>query len=269
MIPIVNYNGKLIQKSSPIFSFDHLAIFNGEIIQEHIRLFNGDLLYAEKHYFHLMAMLRMARIDIPLSFTPSFFYDEINKLVQDQRIDNAHISFNVSTHHSGTDFWISAKVLPKALIFNFPYEIDQYRETHVSNGFHDRVQFIDPTTRILNTFAFENDLQDLILLNEKKVIARAIQGNVFVIKDDILYTPELGDGAIDSVYRDMTIEAAKRVPDFSAIQVEPIFPFSLMKADELFVVKDGEGFYPVTQFRKKSYQSQLLLSIVEYFEERG
>ncbi|MGI9527851.1 MAG: aminotransferase class IV [Weeksellaceae bacterium] len=269
MIPIVNFNGDLIEKSSPVFSFDHAAILNGEILQEPIRLLNGSLLYAEKHYFHLMAMMRMARMDIPMSFTPGFFYDEMNKLAVAEGLENAKMTFNVSANHTDTDYWITATVASNQLISKLPYEIDQYRETHVANGAHERVIFLNPKSRILTTYAFENHLQDLILLNENKAIARGIHGNMMVLKDNILYVPQVSDGAIDNVSRDMTIEAAKRVPDIEEIKEESIFPFALMKADEVFVVNDGDGFYPVNQFRKKSYSSEILPSIVDYFEERG
>ncbi|MXV38513.1 hypothetical protein GO491_07465 [Flavobacteriaceae bacterium Ap0902] len=269
MIPIVNFNGDLIQKSSSTFSFDHAAIFNGEVIQEDIRIWDGAMMYQEKHYFHLMAMMRMARIDIPMSFTPEFFYAEINKLKEEQSLENAKISFNVSPNHSSVDFWITAKVLPSKLTFELPYKIDQYRETHVSNGFHDRVNFLKPSNRILDIYAFENELQDLVLLDESKNVARSIHGNIFMIKDETLFVPKLENGALDVVFRKMTIEAAKRVPDFKEIKEDAIFPFALMKADEVFIVKNGEGFFPVTNFRKKNYESRLLPSIVDYFEERG
>lgn len=269
MVPLINFNGELVSKSSSVFSFEHLAIFNGEIIQENLRLKDGEILYAEKHYFHLMAMMRMARMEIPMHLTPDFFYQEINKLIDNQRLENAKISFNVSTTATGIDFWVSAKMQISDLIHQLPYEIDQYRDTHFSTSAHDKIQFLNPKNRILDTYAFENNFQDLVLINQEKAIARAIHGNLFLIKDGVLYTPNVEDGAIDSVYREMTIEAAKRVPDLLTVKVENVFPFALMKADEVFVVKDGEGFFPVTQFRKKEYNSLILPSIVEYFEELG
>lgn len=267
MLPIVNYKGELVSSSAQVFGFDHVAILQSEILKEHLRLYQGRFLFEERHYFHLMAQMRMARMPIPMHFTPAFFHDELAKLKDEFALDHAKFTFCVSQNMHDTDFWITAIPMKDALAFDADYEIEQYRETHVANGFHQRMRFSEPRNRVLKTFAFENDYQDLLLLNEQKSIARCIDGNLFVIKGDSLLTPRLEDGALDSVFRDKMLEACKRAPHLDDVKEEAIFPFSLMKADEIFVLKDGEGAYAVSKFRKKEFVGDIMPELIAFFVE--
>lgn len=267
MFPIVNYKGDLISKSSQVFSFEHFAISKGEILQESLRLYNNEFLFKEEHYFHLMAQMRMARIDIPMHFTPTFFYNELAKLKNELNTENASFNFYVSANRYEPDFWITAKPLIHSLIFESNFEVEQFRDTHVANGLHKRISFLEPKNRILKTYANENDYQDLILLNEQKSIAHSIKGNIFVIKDNSLFTPDLQQGALDNVFRDKLITACKRAPHFDEVKVEAVFPFSLMKADEVFILVNGEGVYPITKFRKKEYKTEFLPELINFFLE--
>lgn len=267
MFPLVNLNGNLVSKSAAFFGFDHPAITGSEIIQEKLRLFQGDFLFAERHYFHLMANMRMARMNIPMSFTPDFFYAELNKLIEESNLENALFTFNVCQNFHTTDFWISARVLTSDFLFKTDFEIDQYRETHVDNGFHQRIHFTEPHKSMLRIFAVENELSDLILLNEQKFIARAIEGNIFVIKDNKLSTPKLEDGAFDDVLRSRILHAGHIAPHFDQVKEENIFPFALMQADEVFIAVNGEGIYSVSRFRKKSYTTEITTEMLDFILE--
>ncbi|MDO5655476.1 MAG: aminotransferase class IV [Flavobacteriaceae bacterium] len=267
MFPIVNVNGKLVDKSTPVFSLDHAAVHRGEVIQEKIRFFNGRFLFQEKHYFHLMANMRMARMDIPISFTPDFFYSEIVKLQSESGLENAVVYFNVSQNFDQTDFWVTAAALPENWHFNSLFQIDQYRETHMPSGFHHRIHFTIPQERILMKFAQENDLNDLILLNESKSIARSIYGNFFVIHGNKIATPKLENGAKDDVLRTVTLAAASHAPYFDTVIEEEIFPFSLVKADEIFIARDGFGIISVSNFKKQNYSTEITSQLIDFVEE--
>ena len=264
MLPVVNLNGNLISKATPFFGFDHAAIQGGEIIVEEMRLLDGEFLFAEKHYFHLMANMRMARMMIPMQFTPDFFYAELQKLRDELAVENAVFLFQVSQNFQEIDFWITARVLPAKFHFIDNYEIDQYRETHVANGFHQRVHFPEPRRRMLRTFALENELNDLLLLNESKAVAKTTEGNIFIVTGNNITTPPIEDGADDNVLRDSILQACKTAPFFDEVREESVFPFALTKADEIFVAKNGEGIYSVSQFRKRVFSSEITAQFTDY-----
>ena len=56
---------------------------------------------------------------------------------------------------------------------------------------------------MLNTlasiFAEENDLDNCILLNEKKGVVEVTNGNIFVVKGTVIKTPALTEGCIKGI----------------------------------------------------------------------
>lgn len=265
--PLLNLNGTINSKENSVLSLDHRALIAGEIILEKIRLLNGEFLFKEKHYFHLMANMRMARIQIPIHWTPDFFYSELERLKVATSATNAVFNFYASENYNEVDYWITANILPSDFLFLSDYEIDLYRESHVANGWHQRIHFVAPHNKILKKYSVENDLQNLILLNESKSIAQSIEGNIFVIKDKIISTPRLDNGSLDDVLRDVIISASKRSPYFDDVIEEQIFPFKLTQADEIFIAQNGLGIFSVSNFRKSIYSSDLTQELFEFVLE--
>lgn len=259
----VNQNGEIIAASSQVFGLNHPIFNSGEILLEKIRLLQGDFMFAERHYFHLMAQMRMARMEIPMEYTPDFFYDQLAKLNKDAGFENAEFRFHVTQSSAHTDFWISAEEMPTSILFNNDYTLDLYRETYVSGDFHQRLNFLNPRQRILKTYALENDIQDLILLNQNKSVAHSMNGNIFVIQDNHVFTPTLEQGAFDDVLRDRVLQACIRTPEIDEVHEEEVFPFKLTHADEIFIAQNGKGIVQVSQLRKKKYVDMITQSIVD------
>ena len=89
----------------------------------------------------------------------------------------------------------------------------------------------------------------------------ALNGNLFLVKDNVIKTPPLEDGCLKGIMRKQVIEILNKLPDFECIE-ESISPFELQKADELFVTNVIQGVQPITAFRKKTFKSQLSQSIL-------
>lgn len=266
---LVNFNGELVVIDGVGISLEHKALTEGSVIIQNLRFFKGNLLFAERHYFHLMAQMRMARWEIPMKFTPDFFEKEIYKLLKEKPFDHAIIEVSVSKSAKvhKIDFWIKSIKTLDTLHSKKPYEVDQYKESHVRNDLLSRINFLDPTVSIFSTFASENELDDLLLLNSNKGLARTIYGNIFIINGDEVLTPSIESGAIDNVYRDVFIQVIKRTPDINKISESDIFPFTLMKADEVIVLKEGVGVQSVSKFRKKKYSNVMTQMLIDSFLE--
>ena len=84
------------------------------------------------------------------------------------------------------------------------------------------------------------------------MIVEAINGNVFIIKNNKLITPPLSEGCIKGVMRKQILEAAKLI-DGLEVEEAVISPFDLQKSDEIFITNVIQGVQPVTKYRKKEY----------------
>ena len=268
MFPVINANGKLLAKNELFFGFDHPAVSKGLIIQEMIRLLNGKFLFAEDHYFHLMANMRMARMKIPMTWTPEFFYLQLELLQTESALKNAGFTYNVSENFHQTDFWIFAVALTDEFHKTGHCEIEHFRDSYISSAFHYGINFPEPESRIFKIFAEENGFQDLLFVNSNKSVARSMRGNIFIIQDGELKSPSLDRGARNDVLRSKILSVAGRMPHFNEVKEEEIFPFSLMKAEEAFVAVDGEGIHSVTKFRKKQFSTETTSFLAEYLLEQ-
>ncbi len=103
---------------------------------------------------------------------------------------------------------------------------------------------------MLNTlasiFADENDLDNCILLNEKKGVVEVTNGNIFVVKGNVVKTPALTEGCIKGIVRIKVIEILFKNKDFT-IEETSISPFEIQKADEVFITNAIIGVQPVTE----------------------
>ena len=94
------------------------------------------------------------------------------------------------------------------------------------------------------------------LINEKKNVVEALNGNLFLVKGDKIKTPPLTDGALNGITRKKLLEIIKTLPDLT-LEETSISPFELQKADELFITNVITGIQPVTKYRKKKFGNKV------------
>jgi branched-chain amino acid aminotransferase len=115
-------------------------------------------------------------------------------------------------------------------------------------------------------FAHENDLQNCLLLNNEKNVIEALNGNLFMLLDNILITPPIEDGCLNGIIRKQILSIAKKIEGLEVVE-KSISPFDLQKAHELFITNVITGIQPITQYRKKNYSSELAKEIINKLNE--
>ncbi len=264
---MLNYNGNLIEPSELDLTHENRAFKYGDGIFETIKVQNGKIVFFEDHYFRLMASMRMLRMKIPMKFTFEFLEEEIKKTIKEVEGTIFRVRLNIFRKDGGLynpktneiDYLIDVKEI-KVLVKE-EYKIDLYKDFYNYSGLLSTVK---TTNRMLNTvasiFADENDLDNCILLNERKGVAEVTNGNIFVIKDNIIKTPALSEGCIKGVTRKKVIEILEKHPDYT-IEETSISPFEIQKADEVFITNAIVGIQPVTNYRKKEFKLDIVSKI--------
>jgi branched-chain amino acid aminotransferase len=103
-------------------------------------------------------------------------------------------------------------------------------------------------------FAKENKLNTCLILNTNKHVVEALNGNIFMVKGNVLITPPITDGCLKGVMRKQIIEIIKTNSEYELSEMS-ISPFILQKADELFMTNVIVGIQPISKYRKKVYGS--------------
>jgi len=260
---MINLNGTLINDSEEVLNFNNRAFKYGDALFETVRVENLKANFLEDHYFRLMASMRMLRMEIPMRFTLEFFEKEIINTVEKNNFSNARVRFSVFRQDGGlynpnsnkVDYLI--EVGPLNISKKQSYIIDLFKDYYIYSGLLSTVKTTNKITNVLaGIYAEENELDNCILVNEKKQVVEAINGNVFVVKGTVIKTPPITDGCIKGITRKKIIEIICNSEKYSLEEIS-ISPFELQKADEIFITNAIVGIQPVSRYRKSIFKTDV------------
>lgn len=269
---MINFNGEIFLKKNFNLPYDNRAFYYGDALFETLKYKNNTLFFAEDHYFRLMASMRMIRMEIPLYFSLDFFKSEILKTIKANKLNQARIRFQVFRKKDGyylpktndIHFLIETTNL-KELKKEF-YTLDLFKDFYVYSGLLSNLK---TTNRLINVvasiYANENNLDDCILLNEKKRVVETTKANIFLVKGTEVHTPCLTEGCIKGIVRKKVVEEIKRIGMYQLIESE-ISPFEIQKADAVFITNSIIGIQAIKKYRKKIFNTAIVDLVTADFE---
>jgi len=265
---MLNFNGNIIENNDALLTVENRGLAYGDAVFETLRVAGGKIYFWEDHYFRLMASMRILRMEIPMNFTPEMLEEEVLKTVntfKNKTTKATRVKILVWRKNGGkytpttndVEFYISCEELPQPFytIDDISYEIELFKDHFITSGL---LSTLKSNNRIINVlgsiYAKENDYQNCLLLNEKKQIVEALNGNIFLVNGNTVKTPPLQDGCLNGILRKQIISICKKLPEYS-LEETSVSPFELQKADEIFITNVIKGIQPVSKYRKKEYSS--------------
>ena len=107
----------------------------------------------------------------------------------------------------------------------------------------------------------ENDLDECVLLNDRKEVVESTSANLFMVKGNKVYTAPLTAGCLKGVMRKQVLNI---LPKMGYEVVEEAFsPFELQKADEIFLSNASMGIQWVARYRRQNYDNNCSTKLVE------
>lgn len=104
---------------------------------------------------------------------------------------------------------------------------------------------------LASEFTKEQKLDDCLLLNDAGRLAEGSNANVFVVKDDVIYTPLLSEACLDGVMRMVMLSVAKNAGiELKEVTIEENF---LNDADELWLTSASRGIRWVKNCEGKTF----------------
>ena len=264
---MVNFNGNIVSDDI-VLSASNRAFLYGDGVFETVKIVSGRILFLEDHYFRLMSSMRILRMEIPMNFTMEYFESQILSLAEVIGFyDSARARITVYRNgkgyylpeERGISFVVSVDLLADSeyLLNSNSYEVDIYKDFYVTAQLLSSIKSTNKAINITGSiFAYENGLDNCLLLNDSKNVIEALQGNIFMLMDGKLITPPVSEGCLNGVMRKQIIALAKKIENLEVVE-EPISPFDLQKAEELFITNVIKGIQPITKYRKKEYESTL------------
>ena len=270
---MINYNGNLTDNTNLTLEQNRGFLY-GDAVFETLKVIDGKILFAEDHYFRLMASMRIIRMEIPMHFTMEYMEEQVKALTENLEISasaRARVTFfrkpgglYLPTTNDA-EFIITAEAIAEPLysLNEDTYEVDLFKDFYVTKQLLSTLKTTNKMVQITGSiFAYENGLNNCLLINDDKNVIEALQGNIFMLKGNKLVTPPITDGCLNGIMRKQILSIARKTEGLE-VSEESISPFDLQKADEIFITNVIKGIQPITKYRKKEYGNTLASELVK------
>lgn len=243
------------------------AFLSANLVSGFFYIEQSRLLFSEESYFFLMASMRKMRMKIPMDFTLDYFENQVKQLlskynwatgcveirVYPDLINPAHIHevYQYLPHFS---FKIQNEI-----------EMDLLKELFVNSSFLSSIYCYNPENHYAEIYAQENDLDDLILLNAHKRIARSIYGNIVLIKNKCLSLVAEKEGALLSPLMEQFLMFAQKRFQYK-VERRIMTPFETQQAEEIIIISERKGFNSVKKIRNQVFGNQQSKEILDLWQ---
>lgn len=247
------------------------AFLMGDALKVSFFVRNSVLIMDEECYFFLMASMRKMRMNIPLSYTLEFFQNLFSeKVIREKAVANGIINFLVFRNSDGITLAKSSvsyyfEVLETSDVLsiqNRALELDLIKEINVNNNLLSNIRVHCPENIYADIYAQENDLDEVILLNPNKRIARSTTGNLLFLDGDVIKVPKQTEGAYISPLMENFITYLHK-NNLADIQEHEIIAFESQKSEEILMISDEKGIFSIGKIRNKTFGNTRFQDMIE------
>ena len=274
---MINYNENYINKSGS--DLLNRGFLYGDSVFESIRIVNNKIIFWEDHYMRLMSSMRIIRIEIPQSYTPDFFKVQItNTFSKVNSSFTGRVRLTIfrdgggyyAPELSSPSFIVNCSVIDSEEFYlkDSEFKVDLFKDYYIQN---DLLSNLKTNNKLINVlagiYANENNLDNCILLNNKKNVTEFLNGNLFLVRENKIITPDLDSGCLKGIMRKKIIEYVKLIPEFS-IEETVISPFDLLSANEIWLTNSISGIINVTNYRNKSFSNDVAKIFIDFLNKK-
>ncbi len=254
------FNGKKIPSSDACIQHNDRGFTLGHGLFETILFKNGKAAALDYHWHRLETSSPLINITLPFSK-----YDlaaMLYALIEENDLQDKTAGARVTITHGESargilpvtpptpNFVISVFAYSHVTKTDFSALIATTRKNERTVA--SRVKSVSYLDNILaKQEAMSQGYDEAILLNTTSNVADGAISNVFIVKDGVIYTPSITDGALPGVMRAILLEELKS--EFSIIE-KSISPAELLNADEVFLTNALMGIQPVSRINQTEYQ---------------
>ena len=274
---MINYNGNF--QDSLIKDFNNRGFLYGDSVFETIKIIDNKIIFWEEHYLRLMSSMRILRIEIPNNYTPEFFEEQIIKT--NQKIDplfSGRVRLSVYRDGKGLylpknnspAFVITSKKTNKKLfeINTKKYKVDLFKDYLIQSNLLSNLKTNNRVINVIGSiYASENELDNCILLNDNKLVAEFLNGNIFIVNDKIIKTPTLLTGCLNGIMRNKIIDLFNKNSEYKILEKD-FSPYELVSSDEIWVTNSIYGIIPVTEYRRKFFSNNVARVVINFFNKQ-
>ena len=262
------FNGLFYKYDKNVLKIDNRALSYGDAFFETIFVSKKNIMFLDKHFDRILNTCDILKFKLPYFFTKEYIETKIidllnrNKSFVGTRIkilffrdssglytpDNNNVSFII----------FSSKLDSYKFLYNKKgLFIDVYSDIKKPVNILSNLKTTNTLLNILSgIYKKKNNIDDVILLNQDGFVCEGISSNIFLVKNNILYTPMLEDGCVRGIMRENIIDIALS-NKITVIDDAHINLSDIENADEIFFTNAIQGIRWVLAYKHKRYYNDI------------
>ena len=267
------YNDQFFLSGKPVISAGNRSLRYGDGLFETMRMHEGRILNIDFHFDRLFSGLNLLQFENLKSFVPHHLIKKINDLLsKNSHGKNARIRLMVFRGNGG--IFDAENNFPNYIIetWTLPEKIELNENGLIVDIFPDARKSCDQFSNLKSNnylpfamaglFAKKNKLNDAIVLNAPDRVCESVIANIFIIKDENIFTPPLSEGCVAGVMRRWMLE---KFSFKNYIIIEKILSIDdVLNADEFFLTNSIHPIRWVQNFRGKMFENKKVKGIFQY-----
>ncbi len=261
------YNGKISKTGKPLLSPDNRSFRYGDGFFETMKMVNGKIQLSDYHFERLFASLALLQFQKPVYFTREYL-EEQSVMLAKKNYHHKLARIRLTIFRGDGGLYDVDNHFPHHLIQT--WELNPANNRFNENGLvidicKDARKVCDRYSSVKSNnylpyvmaalWAKQHKLNDAILLNPYDRVADATIANVFVVKDGLIKTPALNEGAVEGVMRRHFLHSLRK--ENMPVEETAVTVDDVKEASEIFLTNSIYGIKWVKQLGENGYTHQL------------
>lgn len=257
-------NGQLYEPGAPELSLLNRSFKYGDGLFESIRVHQGRTLFLKNHLERLVKGMKLLQFEFEEAPFVQTLTQEIQR-VQEVNALEGHGRIRLHVYRSGEGAFLPLDLKPYYLIEAYTLKTDYYQHPHpahltdfrditIGNNELSRFKTANSLPYILGAIAAQKASADEAVMYYRDFIAETHQANLFIVKQQKVYTPPLKHGCLNGIMRKHIFSFCQELK--LVCKEKSLKPKDLLGADEIFVTNTIRGIRGVKQYRDQLFSQQ-------------
>jgi branched-chain amino acid aminotransferase len=255
-------NGRFCLENEPVLLASNRGFKYGDGLFETLRIHNKAIPLYAFHWERLSYGLEKLQIH-QNSFTNESLKDHVLELCKRNNCENGG-RVRIAVYRENNN---AAGCVIEAVPLTEPYALNKkgltvgiYTEARKSCDAFSGLKSINYLPYVLaNRFAEDKGLDEALVLNQYGTLCDGSKTNLFLVKDQEIWTPAMDQGCVQGVMRRYLIEELRRKG--SAVMERIITMQDVLQADEVFLTNAIKGIRWVAQIQDKQYSNRQITAL--------
>ncbi len=249
MSVLILFNQDLITREQATIDIEDRGYQFGDGVYEVIRIYNGSFFELDAHLERLERSASEIKISLP--FTQKEIKGKIEQLVAANRVHSGHVYMQVTRGVAPRNHPFPAKSEPVLVAYTKEYEKEPSRAPGQAIFMED-IRWLRCDIKSLNLLgnvlakqsATEQNVDEAIF-HRGDLVTEGSSTNVFIVKNNILYTHPANNFILDGITRQVILSVASELG--IQIKEEAFTKQELLESDEVFISSTTQEARPIVE----------------------